>query len=156
MRFFGAIRQQGVKGSIIALLDALLLRLIVINMTLLPQMNLPAPLYYPFIAITLFISLLIVTSNLYIWTLLITYDLRVKTLIDISIKLNFRHFGWSLCLLGMTLATLMLGFVLPAAISVLVLFSSCTYLITWGAWRIIQQYDAELLQMATQEEGVSP
>jgi uncharacterized membrane protein YesL len=147
-RFFGAIRQHGLKASLIGLLDAVIVGLLAFNLHLIPQMGLPMGIYYPFLGITAFIGVLVLMSNLYIWPLLVTYDLTINRLIDVAVRLSINHFGWTACLLLMTGFVLMLSFVLPAIISVLLLFSSCAYLMTWGAWHIIQRYDADLCQMS--------
>jgi uncharacterized membrane protein YesL len=154
-RFFGAIRQYGIKASLIGLIDVVLFGILTLNLNLIPQMGLPAPVHYPLFGITLFVCLLVLMANLYIWTLLVMYDLPLKKLIDVAITLSIAHFGWTACLLVMTSATLMMGFVLPALISVFILFSSCAYIIAWGAWRIIEQYDADLCQISTQERVLS-
>jgi uncharacterized membrane protein YesL len=147
-RFFGAIRQHGVKASLIGLVDAILFGILAFNFHILPQMGLPIPIYYPFLGVMLFISLLVVMVNLYIWVLLVVYDLELRRLIDVAIKLSVAHLGWTAWLLFLTCGVLTLGLFLPALISVLVLFTGCACLITWGAWRIIQHYDADLCQMS--------
>lgn len=153
--FFGGVRQYGVKASIIGLLDAVLLGVIVINLHLIPQMGLPIPMHYPYIGVMLFGGMLLMMVNLYIWMLLVIYDLSLKSLINIALKLSIIHIGQTTRLLLLTIAILMLGLVLPALISVLILFSSCVYVVAWGAWRVIQPYDADLRQIYAQERAFS-
>lgn len=147
-RFFGAVRQHGIKATMIGLVEAGLFGLIALNIQVIPQMNLPTLVIYPFLAITLFMGLLAVMVNLYLWALIVRYDLTIKQLVNVAVRLTFLHFGWTLGLLVMVGGVLMMGLIVPALISVLILFSSCAYLITWGAWRIIQHYDADLCQMS--------
>jgi uncharacterized membrane protein YesL len=154
-RFGGAIRQHWIKACLIGLIDGVVLGVIAFNLHILPQMDLPISIYYPFLGVMLFIGLLVVMVNLYIWSLLVMYDLDLKRLINIAIKLSVGHLGWTVQLLVLTGGVLMMGLFLPALISVLVLFSGCAYLMTWGAWRIIQQYDADLCQISAQMKVVS-
>jgi uncharacterized membrane protein YesL len=154
-RFFGAMRQYGIKASVIGLIDAVLLGLVVFNFNLIPQMGLPPTIQYPFLGIMLFVGLLVVMVNVYIWILLVTYDLTLKTLMDVSITLSIAHVRWTAWVLFLTIGVLSMGLVLPALVSVLILFSSGAYIMAWGAWHIIQDYDAYLCQLSTQERVLS-
>lgn len=146
-RFFGAMRQQWRKSSLIALGDALILGLVVLNISLLPQMNLPLFLLYPSISIMIFVTLLTLMLNLYIWPLLAIYDLPLRTLLEISIKLVFKHLGRSFFLLLLSFATATLVFLLPLILVVIFWFSALAYLISHGAWQVIQAYDPELANL---------
>jgi len=151
-RFFGGMRQYGLKASLIALVDAGIMGLLALNLHIIPQMGLPTPIHYPFLSVTLFISLMVVMANLYIWILLVTYDLTLKRLADVAIHLSMTHFSWTFCVLLMTTGVLGLGLVfIPSGISVFVLFAGCAYVVAWGAWRVIRQYDDDLLQLSTTE-----
>jgi len=151
-RFFGAMRQYGFKASLIGLADAVMIGLLMFNLQIIPQMDLPMPIQYPFMSITLFIGLLVVMANLYIWILLVTYDLTLKRLADVALRLSMTHFSWTACVLLMAAGILGVGLVaVPSGISVFVLFSGCAYVVAWGAWRVIRQYDDDLLQLSTTE-----
>jgi uncharacterized membrane protein YesL len=76
--------------------------------------------------------------------LLVIFDLPFYDLIEISLKLVFKHPAWTLLLMGMTALFLFVGVQLPAALIIFALFSGTAWLVSWGAWRIIRLYEAEL------------
>lgn len=148
-RFFSAIRSQWWKGTVIVILDAVLLGVVALNLTILPRTGLSGVMLFPAMGITALVGVLAVTANLYLWPLLVTYNLPLVALAKFSLWLVLNHAGWSLMLLALSTLVLGIGMLLPAALVVLLVFSSCVYLISWGAWRIIQRYDTRLQQVAS-------
>ena len=147
-RFFTGMRETWGRATQIALLDVLGVGLVGANLILLPEMNLPTVIFGPFVAITLFVGVVAMATNLYLWPLLVRYKLSVRVLLQTALGLVFQHIGWTLLLLSMTAFVLLSGLLLlPVGLIVLTLASTCVWLISWGAWRIIEPYDAVLLDL---------
>lgn len=150
-RFFGAMRKHWRKSTLLGLLNAALIGLIAINLNILPRMALPQPLFFVLFGITLFIGVLAAAGNLYLWTLLVVFDLSIADLIEISMKLVFQHSLWSGGLLVATALAFASGItLLPSGGVLLVTFAGCAWLVARGAWHIIRQYTAELDQLSLQ------
>ncbi|MCI0708818.1 MAG: DUF624 domain-containing protein [Chloroflexi bacterium] len=150
-RFFGAMRQYWRKSTLLGLLNAALFGLIAININILPRMALPQPLFFMLLGITLFVGVLAAAANLYLWTLLVVFDLSIADLIEISVKLVFQHSLRS----GGLLATSALAFaagitLLPSGGVLLVTFAGCAWLVARGAWCVIGRYASELDQLSLQ------
>jgi len=144
-RFFGGMRQYWKKSTMIFVIDALLLLLVTANLAILPGMDIPVQLEIITRAITIFVGVMVLAGNLYIWTLLVVFDLALPELGKISMVLVFRHPIWTFFWLGTTLLVITAGvFVLPALIVIFTLFSGCVWLVARGAWRVIRQYEDEL------------
>lgn len=144
-RFFAAMRRHAGRATLLVLADNLGLGLVALNLMILPKMGLPVVMFWPFVAITSFVGLLILVANLYLWPLLVGYEIPLQALTRIAISLVFHHMRWSLFLLAMCAFALSSGLLLlPKGLIVLVLFSACALLNSWGAWRVIQHYDSEL------------
>jgi uncharacterized membrane protein YesL len=143
--FFSGMREYWWKSTLLGLLDVFLLGLVYLNLTILFRMGMPIFVLPIFVGIALFVGLLTIAANLYIWTLLTVYDLPLYDLITTAIKLVITHLGWTMQLLVLTFLTLAAGLtLLPSMISLLIVFSGCIYLVSWGAWRVVQHYDSDL------------
>lgn len=151
--FFGGMRDHWQKATIIGLLDAVLYGLAINNLAVLLQMGLPEMILFTSLSITLLVGLVIAAANLYIWPLLVMYDLPLGDLLRISIKLAIAHFGQTMLLLALTLLALVAGLrLLPAMLSILFVFAGCICLVSWRSWHIIQRYDADLQRI---QEGLA-
>lgn len=151
-RFFGAMRHHAGQATVLALVDGLLLGLVSVNLIIVPGMGLPNLFLWLFIALLLFVGVLVLCANLYLWPLLVSYDAPLLKLARIAIILVFRHVGWSWSLLAACVLVLLgSAFLLPKGLIVLIPFSACALIISKGAWHIIRQYDADLqsLQVGT-------
>jgi uncharacterized membrane protein YesL len=143
--FFGGMRDHWRKSTVIGLLDAGIAGLVVLDLTILDSMKtttLPA-LFSRNVAFL--VAALTLLTNLYLWPLLVTVDLPLRTLIRISIKLVYLHPAWSIVASGLMVVPLLLALVLPRFVGVLLTFSSCALLASWGAWHVIEQHKHDLL-----------
>ena len=143
-RFFGAMREYWLKSTLIAVADVVVLGLVIFNLGTLPDMELPVFIMVSIRWVVILVGLVALAVNLYLWPLMVMYELPLFDLAEISLKLVFNHFGWSLGLLGIAVIAIVFGVTLPGAAVVFVLFSGWVWIICWGAWRVIQQYDDEL------------
>ncbi len=152
--FFGAMRRHWLKSTLIGVLDAVVGGLTISNFFILRLMDLELLPFLLFQGVTLIVGLLLLVTNLYIWPLLVIFDLPLRRLLDTAFRLGLGHLPWSLVLLAGTVLLLALGLVvLPAMISLTVSFSGCALFINWGAWRIIRKYvpAEELAKLESQD-----
>ena len=153
-RFFGAMRQHWRKSTLLGVANVAVFGLIVVNINILPRMILPQPFFFVLLGITLFVALLVAATNLYLWTLLVIFDLSIADLIEISVKLVFQHSLWSGGLLAGSVLAFVAGItLLPSGGVLLVTFAGCAWLVARGAWHIIGRYTAELDQLSLQRSN---
>lgn len=88
----------------------------------------------------LFVALAARMVNVYLWPLLVLFDLGPRRLLSVSVRLAFAHPAWTLLTLALALIPLGIGLVVPLWISVLAVFSTSVLAINWGAWRVIRRY----------------
>jgi uncharacterized membrane protein YesL len=138
--FFGTIRRQWLKSTVVVAADVLLGGVIVINLSILDAIGLPEPVFWAFRSIYVFFGAIGILANLYAWPLLVLFDLRLRRLTTVSLKLALTHIRWSLFTLGLALLPLSLALVVPLIFSALVVFSTAGLIVSWGAWRIIEKY----------------
>jgi len=138
--FFPAARQHWRKATLIGLLDLVICGWIVLNLSIFRLMAMPVPLALLSQSVTLFVALIGLMVNLYIWPLLVMFDLPLRELLLTALKFVFVHPVWSLALLVMALVPVIVSLLLPAAILVLATASAIALVVNWGAWRVIQRY----------------
>jgi uncharacterized membrane protein YesL len=137
--FFGTMRRQWFKSTVVVVADVLLGGLIAINLSVLNVMNLPEQVLWSLRGVYIFLGIAAVLANLYAWPLLVLFDLRLRRLAVVSLKLAFTHIRWSLLTIGLALLPLSLALVAPV-IGILAFLSTVGLIVNWGAWRVIEQY----------------
>src|SRR4051794_15322254 len=100
--FFMGIHDHWRQAMLIGAIDLLLGSLIAINFSIFRLMNMSQPVAFLSQSITVFVGLVLVAVNLYIWPLLVTFDLAFRDLLTTAVKLVFAH---PLASIGMLLAT---------------------------------------------------
>jgi uncharacterized membrane protein YesL len=125
-------------------LEAALAALIIADLRLLDQMALPAPVEAVSRSVNLFVAVIALMTNLYLWPLLVSLDVPLRMLIKIALRLVFLHPAWSLIAVGLALVPLLLIWILPGFVVVIGLFSTCALIASWGAWRVLKQHEREL------------
>jgi uncharacterized membrane protein YesL len=138
--FFGTIRRQWLKSMVIGLADAILAALLIVNFRALDMMDINAVMLWFVRSVNIFIGVTLVLMNLYIWPLLVLFDLPLRRLFDLSWRLAFAHPFWSFLIMVAASVPLLLGLVVPPVFMVLVIFSTIALIVNWGAWRIIRKY----------------
>jgi uncharacterized membrane protein YesL len=153
--FFSAMRRHWVNASIVGGIDLLVGCLIIFNFSIFQLMNMTQPLALLSRSMTLCIGLTALMANLYLWPLMVTFDLSLRELIVKSTKLVFAHPLWSIAMLILALVPFGFSIFLPAAILVTASFSCAALLINWAAWRVIRQYVAEdeLIRLETRRSS---
>ncbi len=144
--FLGGMRRFWLKSTLIGLLDLLAVGWVLVNFMIIARMDIANPIGWLSRSTSLFVGLAVLMVNVYLWPLLVVFDLPIRQLIERAVKLAFAHPVWSLGLVLVTALALLLSLTLPAVVTLVVSFSACALLIHWGAWRIIRQYlsDQEL------------
>jgi len=147
--FFGGIREYWLQAMVIGLIDLLLGGLIAVNFSIFRVMNMSQAVTLLSLSITLFVGLVLVAVNLYIWPLLVTFDLPLRDLIITSVKLVFVHLIASFGMLLVITAILLGSTLLPAMFLLLASISTCALFMSWGTWRIVRTHitDAERTQL---------
>jgi uncharacterized membrane protein YesL len=142
--FFGGMRKHWFRSSMIGVIDAGIAGLVVLDLSILDRMNantLPG-LFSRNVAV--FVAALALLTNLYLWPLLVTVDLPLRKLISLAVRLVFLHPVWSLLVGMLVLIPLLLTLALPRFVAVLLAFSSCALLASWGAWHVIEPCQRDL------------
>src|SRR5258708_9177110 len=140
--FFDGMRQCWFKSTVVVVLDLAVGGLVAINLTIFRMMNLSQPLTVMSQSAMLCVALLIVMVNLYIWPLMVLFNMPLNQLFLASLQMVIAYPWRSLLLLLAGLVPLLLGLVLPAAVMIIVSVSASALLINWGAWRVIRLFIA--------------
>jgi uncharacterized membrane protein YesL len=140
--FLQGMREHWRKSTIIFVIDLAVGGLIALNVSILPRMHLPLPVFALTIGVMIFVGTLALLTNVYLWPMLVVFDFPLRKLISSSIQVAFLKPWQSLFIAIMGGAPRLIGAVLPAAITLLVTVSLCALLISRGAWRVIRLYVA--------------
>jgi hypothetical protein len=151
--FFGAMRRLWLKAYAIALIDLLVGGLVVLNLYILPMMDMSNPLAFLARSMTIFVGVALLLFNMYAWSLMVVVeDMTLKQIILASFKLVFAYPFWSIGVLIAAIVPLIISLLLPQIVLVLVTFSVMAFIIAWGTWRIIRRHlpeeDLEVLEAA--------
>ena len=138
--FFGTMRRQWFKSTVILVGDIVIGVVITINVNVLDLMDPPCLMFWFFRSMYAFIVITALMVNLYVWPLLVLFDLDLRRLVTVSLRLAFAHALWSLFTLGLALLPLVLIVYVPPMLSVVVVVSAIVLIINWGTWRIIEKY----------------
>ncbi len=141
--FFGAMRQYWWRALALALADVLLFGLIAVNLRLFPLMSITDPLAWMSGSVTLAAGLVLLLANLYVWPLLILFDLPLRPLATMALKLVFAHPLESLGVLAAALVPVLISVLLPRAVFLFVTVALCAYIICWGTWRVLRPHLSE-------------
>lgn len=141
--FFSGIREHWRQAMVIGVIDLLLGGLIALNLSIFRFMNMSQPVALLSQSITVFVALVLFTVNLYIWPMLVTFDLPLRNLLETAVKLVFAHPLASIGMLLVTLAILLGSTLLPAMFLLLATVSTCALFISWRVWRVVRGHIAE-------------
>ncbi|MEO8612227.1 MAG: DUF624 domain-containing protein [Chloroflexota bacterium] len=141
--FFGGIREHWRQAMLIGLIDVLLGGLIALDFTIFRLMDMSQAIALLSQSINFFAALVLLLVNVYVWPLLVTFDLPFRNLLETSVKLVFAHPLASIGMLLGTIAILFVSTLLPAMFLLLASVSACALFISWGTWRIVRGHIAE-------------
>lgn len=138
--FFSAIRRLWLRSTVLFVGDAVLLALAVINLQAINMMNVPDVVAYLLGGFNLFLALMLLMINVYIWPLLVLFDLPLRRLLHVAPRLALVHPLWSMAVVGLALIPVALSFVVPVLLVLLFGAAAIALIVNWGAWRIIKRY----------------
>jgi uncharacterized membrane protein YesL len=141
--FSDGMRRHWRKSTIVLLLDVAFGGLVIINFSIFRLMNIAEPLTLISQSVTIFVGVLALLVNLYVWPLMVLFDLPVDRLISTALHMVFSHPLRSILTLATGLMPLLLGLFLPAIITLMLSVSTCALLISKGAWGVIRLYTAD-------------
>lgn len=137
--FFGAMRRDAAKSIVIVLADAAIGLVIWLNLGILRQIGASAPALLS-LSVTIFVALAAVAANLYLWPLLVSVDAPLTQLVRVAIRLVLLHPAWSIFASLLALLPLAISLVVPRFIVLMVTFSTCALLASWGAWQVLDKF----------------
>ena len=139
--FFSGMRQYWRKATLVGAVDALIGVLVAVNFTAFRQMDMSNPIAVLSQSITLFVGLMAIMVNLYFWPMMVSFDLPARRLLENSVRLVFAHPLWSLFMVFLAVAPVVVTiFFLPAALFVFATVSTVAVLVSKAAWRVIGRY----------------
>jgi uncharacterized membrane protein YesL len=138
------MRRFWARSLQIAAIDLVIGLLATANVIIVSQLGMPPAPGAISLGITAFVAAMTLAANLYIWTLMVAFDLPIRDLIQTSLRKVFVHPAWTLMMLALALVVLLIGVTAPAVIWIFALFSGCAWLVNRGAWQVIRQYEDDL------------
>jgi uncharacterized membrane protein YesL len=122
--FFRTMRRCWLRSSLVVVLDLLVGGLIVVNLLIFQLMDMTHVLAFLSRSATVFVGLLLVLVNVYVWPLLTVWDVPLHQVLSFALQLVFAHPVWSIGVALAMLAPPIIASVLllPAAV---LLFGGC-------------------------------
>lgn len=141
--FFGAMRRHWWKSSLIVLFDVVVGLLIYMNFTILNAMTLPIAISWMIRSVNISAALIVLLMNLYMWTLMVLFDLPLRRLWNVASRLTLVHPLWSAITLVLACLPILAGQFVPVWLNVMLTASATAFITNWGTWRIIKKYATE-------------
>ena len=138
--FFGTMRRQWRKSTLIGLADAILLGIIAVNFYAFNLMPLDTTVLWVLRGGNVFVAVVTLMMNMYLWPLLVLFDLPVLRLLNLSWRFAFGYAPWSFFVVFIVVLLLLLGFVVSALLVILFGASATALIVNWGAWRILRKH----------------
>jgi uncharacterized membrane protein YesL len=123
--------------------NSIVFGIVLLNGSIIARMGYSYPMTILSCSITLFAGLFALLVNIYLWPLLVMFDLPLRDLFSTAASLVFENTAWSLVVLCLSMAVLVASIVLPGMALITFTFSACAYVVTWGAWQRMKQYVVE-------------
>jgi uncharacterized membrane protein YesL len=149
--FFGTLRRQWLKSTVIFVATAAILAVTIANIQVVEQLGLDPVMAYVIRGVNLFVALTLLMVNIYMWPLLVLFDLPLRRLISVSIRMALGHPFWSLLVLILAALPVIASLFVPVVLAVLAGASTLVTIVNWGAWRIIRLHASpeELAELDT-------
>lgn len=138
--FFGTMRRLWLKSSLLMLLNLATGALILLNLTILPAMDMNDPFAFLSRSVTVFVALIILMANLYAWSLLVIVEQPLKTSIESAFRLVFAYPVWSFGVLVAAVLPLAITLLLPQGFFFIATVSTSVLVINLGTWRVIRRH----------------
>lgn len=138
--FFGAMRQHWAQACLVGLLDALVGGLVVLNLSIIALMGEGNVLGIMARSAALLVGLVLLLTNLYIWSLLVVAELPLKQLLSTAFRLVATHPLWSGGILIAASIPVVISLFIPVLFLLLGAVVLSAWIINWGTWHIIRRY----------------
>jgi len=138
--FFGNMRRQWFKSTVLTLFDVLIGGWLFLNFQIINDMPIPEPMKWGIRGINISIALIVLMMNMYMWTLMVTMNLPLRRLFNVGWRFALGHPFWSILIVLLSFVPITLGQFAPIWLNVMATASSTALIINWGAWRIIKKY----------------
>lgn len=138
--FFGTIRRNWWKAYIVTVIDIFIGGLVYVNFTIFQMMGMGDVLAFLSRSVTLFVAILLVLFNLYVWTLLAVWDVPLKTILKVSVQLVFAQPIWTLVMGGAVICVLIASLILPLAVIIFATGATISYIMSRGTRFVIGKY----------------
>ncbi len=136
--FFGAMRRLWLKATLIVLMDGAITGLVIANLLIVSLMDTGNVLGLLARSVSIFVGLALLLVNLYLWPLLVMFDLPLKRLVDWSVKLALAYPLWSLGVMLGGILPFAIGLLLPQFIWLVIVFACAVLIVNLGTWRVIR------------------
>ena len=141
--FARATRRLWLKATLIALLDLIIGGIVLLNILILWQTTFSQNLIFLLIGSNLFVSLLLIVTNTYLWPLMATVDLPLFQLIKESVRMALSHPLWGILVALAATTPLVVSLFLPGFFFLTITFAASALIMQWGAGKVLQRYYAK-------------
>ena len=138
--FFGTIRRTWRKAYLATALDILVGGLVLLNLRIFEVMNGSDVLIYVSRGATFSIALLLVLTNLYLWTLIAVWDAPFRRLLKLSIQLVFAQPLWTVAIFIGCIVVVIASIILPIAFLIAASGAVMGYILSRGTWIVVTKY----------------
>jgi uncharacterized membrane protein YesL len=142
--FFAGIRQHWRIASLVGVINLLVGGLVILNVLIFRMMGAPQIIATLSQSVTIFVAMLLILANLYIWPLMVAFDLSLRDLVTTALKLVFLHAAWSILMLVLAVIPFIITLFLPTAVLIFATFSASALLVTRAAWWVIRLHENEM------------
>lgn len=141
--FIGAIRKHWREAVIIGLIDLAIGSLLFVNFSIFQFMGMDNVIAVLSRTMTVCVSMILIMTNIYIWSLVSLTQLSIRNLIKFSLTLVLTYPVRSSGIMLIVLAPIIVSLFLPIAFFLFVTVSTSAYFGARGTWWILNKYFSE-------------
>jgi uncharacterized membrane protein YesL len=141
--FIGAIRSHWRKAVFIGLIDLLIGSLLFLNFSIFQFMGMDNMIAVLSRTMTICVSVVLIMTNIYIWSLISLLHLSIRDLIKLSLLLVLIYPIQSLGITLIVLTPIIVSFFLPIAFFLFVTVSISAYIGARGTWFVLNGHFSE-------------
>ncbi len=138
--FFGTIRRTWLKCYAVAAIDIVIGGFVFLNLLIFQLMDMTDVLAFLSRSMTLFVAILLVLVNIYVWTLLAVWDAPLKRILRISVQLVFAQPLWSVIIAVAVISPLIFSTTMPAIVFMVATGAVMAYIACRGTWFVVTKY----------------
>jgi uncharacterized membrane protein YesL len=138
--FFVTIRRTWLKSYLVALIDILVGGFLFANLTIIRQMESSNVMVFLSRGVTLFVAIVFILTNIYVWTLISIWDEPLKSILKFSVQLVFAQPLWSIVIGLSMVSALIFSMIFPVAIYIFCMGAIVAYIACKGTWFVVKKY----------------